>query len=170
MVIQERSKPGEFLKLFKKEDSVTIAHYLDPHLVLFLDVATRDEAIAQLIDQLDRAGQLKDKEAFHHAILEREKIVSTGIGLGVAIPHAKCAGYHDFFLAVGIQKRQGIEWEALDGTLVHIVFLIGGPEDKQTDYLKILSRLTLAIKDEERRKKLLKAMTVQNVIDLFSDC
>lgn len=161
---------SDILKLFKKEDSVTISHYLDPRLITFLTATSRDEALEVLIGKLDRAGKLKDKEAFHRAILEREKIVSTGIGLGVAIPHAKCSGYEDFFIAIGIQKKQGIEWNALDGSLVRIVFMIGGPEDKQTEYLKILSRLTTAIKDEERRKKLLKVVTPQEVINLFHGC
>ncbi|MBI3236208.1 MAG: PTS sugar transporter subunit IIA [Chlamydiales bacterium] len=146
-------------KKFKKGDAVTISGYLDPHLVVFLDSVSRDEAIGALVDSLSALGKLHDKESFYRAILEREKIVSTGIGLSVAIPHAKLKNYPDFFIAVGIQKKTGIEWNALDNAPVHLVFLIGGPENRQTEYLKILSHLTLAIKNEERRKKLLQAKT-----------
>ena len=161
MVILER------IKLFRKEDSVAISNYLDEQLVRFLDVDSQTEAIAQLINCLDEAGKLLDKEVFHSAILEREKIVSTGIGIGVAIPHAKLAGYTDFFIAIGIQKGRGIEWQALDGAPVRIIFMIGGPENRQTEYLKILSMLTSAIKDEERRKKLLKASSGREVLKIF---
>ena len=161
---------ADLKKIFKKGKVVTISNYLDARLISFLDVSGRDDAIDKLVTSLDKSGKLQDRTAFYHAILEREKIVSTGIGLGVAIPHAKLKGYPDFFIAVGIQKKEGLEWNALDGGSVRLIFLIGGPEDKQTEYLKILSHLTLAIKNEERRKKLLKATTSQEVIDLFHGC
>jgi nitrogen PTS system EIIA component len=150
-----------------KERGVAISNYLDEHLVLFLDVDHRDRALQVLIDKLESEGKLHDKQTFHQAILERERIISTGIGMGVAIPHAKLEGYSDFFIAIGIQHKRGIEWNALDGLPVRMIFLIGGPENKQTEYLKILSSLTVAIKDEDRRKKILKAKTAREVIDLF---
>lgn len=147
-----------------------ISNYLDERLVLFLRVDSRDEALAQLVQALERAGKLKNARVFHEAILEREKIVSTGIGLGVAIPHAKLEGYDDFFIAIGIQEKKGIEWNALDGAPVRLIFMIGGPDNRQTGYLKILSDLTMAIKNEERRKKLLKTYDAKDVISLFAGC
>ncbi len=149
---------------------MTISKYLDSRLIVFLEEATRDAAIEQLVKVLDVAGKLTDKARFHHAILDRERIVSTGIGIGVAIPHAKLEGYDDFFIAIGIQKKKGVDWNALDGFAVKLIFMIGGPENKQTEYLKILSRLTQAVKDEERRKKLLKTHSPNEVIDLFQGC
>lgn len=149
------------------DNKVMVSKYLDERLVAFLDVNSQSEALSELIDLLDRQGKLIEKQAFFHAILEREKIVSTGIGIGVAIPHAKLAAYRDFFIAIGIQKQRGIEWNALDGSLVRIIFMIGGPENQQTRYLKILSQLTLAIKDELRRKTLLKAQSPKEVIQVF---
>lgn len=157
-------------KFFRKGEDVTISNYLDERLVTFLDVNHRDAALKTLVDSLDAEGKLLDKKTFYNAILEREKVVSTGIGMGVAIPHAKLAGYRDFFIAIGIQAKQGIEWNALDGSPVRLIFMIGGPENMQTEYLKILSRLTMAIKDEERRKKLLKATRAKDVIALFEGC
>lgn len=149
---------------------MSITDYLDDRLVVFLDVASRDEAITALVEALDEGHSLKDKDSFHKAITDREKIVSTGIGLGVAIPHAKLQGYDNFFIAIGIQSARGIDWNALDGTQVHLIFMIGGPDNRQTEYLNILSRLTVAIKDPERRKNLLKSTSAQQVIDLFKGC
>ena len=160
----------DLIKLFKKEEFVAISKYLDERLVLFLSAETRDEALNQMVDLLERCGKLKNPSVFHDAILEREKIVSTGIGLGVAIPHAKLQGYNDFFIAVGIQPKKGIEWNALDGAPVRLVFMIGGPDNRQTEYLRILSHLTVAIKNEDRRKKLLKTYDAHDVIALFADC
>lgn len=161
----------KFLRqFFKKDGPVSLAEYLDDRLVIFLDIQSQREAIETLIEALDKAHKLKDKEIFHRAILDREKIVSTGIGLGVAIPHAKMEGYEDFFIAVGIQSGRGIEWNSLDGTQVHLIFMIGGPDNRQTEYLKILSKLTLAIKDHEFRKAILNSTSARQVIDLFKTC
>lgn len=143
-----------------------ILSYMDPELVVFLNVDTRDEALAQLVNKLAEAGKIRDKAAFYHAIIEREKIVSTGIGMGVAIPHAKLPNYDHFFIVIGISQKP-IEWHALDGAPVRLIFMIGGPDDKQTEYLQILSGLTHAIKDEEIRKKLLLSNNSKAVIELF---
>lgn len=144
-----------------------VSNYLDVDLIQFLEVSTRDEALSALVEALNQAGKLRDKNTFFRAILEREKIVSTGIGMGVAIPHAKLKGFSNFFIAIGIQKNNGLEWNALDKAPVRVIFMIGGPDDRQTEYLQILSRLTSAIKDEELRKKLLKAQSADEVIKLF---
>jgi PTS system nitrogen regulatory IIA component len=139
---------------------------MDPNLVCFIDVDTRQEALQEMVDMLYYADKLKDKEQFLKAILDREKVVSTGIGLGVAIPHAKLPDYPDFFIAIAISKK-GIDWNALDNAAVRLIFMIGGPDDKQTEYLQLLSHLTMAIKDEERRKKLLTLNSKEAIIQLF---
>ena len=161
---------SDLKKLFGKGDVVSISKYLDERLVLFLNARSRDEALSELVDVLAKTGKLKDPKAFHSAILEREKIVSTGIGLGCAIPHAKLKGYDDFFIAIGVLSKEGVDWNALDGAPVRLVFMIGGPDHKQTEYLKILSHLTMAIKNEERRKKLLKTADAADVLSLFAGC
>lgn len=143
-----------------------ISKYLNPKLVTFLNVSTRDGVLRALIDLLDANGKLKNKQDFYDAIMDRERIVSTGIGMGVAIPHAKLADYNDFFIAIAI-LQQGVDWHTLDGAPVRLVFLIGGPDDKQTEYLQILSGLTIALKDEERRKKLLTLNSADAIIELF---
>ncbi len=140
--------------------------YLDEKHVMFFEDAARDEILVKLVDLLDQSHKLKDRDAFYRAILEREEVVSTGIGMGVALPHAKLHGYKDFFIAVGIHK-QGASWDSLDSAPVHVIFMIGGPDDRQTQYLQLLSALTSSIRDEHCRKKLLKAQTATEVIRLI---
>ena len=142
---------------------MSISNFLNENQVVFLKGNTRDEVINELIDNLDSKGKLPDKALFHQAILEREKIVSTGIGMGVAIPHSKLQGYEHFFIALGIH-REGIDWQSLDGDPVHLVFMIGGPDQQQTQYLQLLSNLTSVIKDETLRQHLLKASTSEEVM------
>ncbi|NGX57743.1 MAG: PTS system mannose-specific EIIBCA component [Chlamydiae bacterium] len=153
--------------LFGKEElMVTISHYLDPKMIIFLNGKSRDDVIKSLVDTLVKERKVDHNESLFDAIIEREKIVTTGIGMGVAIPHAKLQEYDDFFIAVGILDK-GVDWDALDNNPVRLVFLIGGPDDKQTEYLQILSSLTLALKDEERRKKILNAKSPEEVVKLF---
>jgi PTS system nitrogen regulatory IIA component len=129
---------------------------------------TRDSAIHALIDLLDQEGHLPEKLAFQKAIFAREQLVSTGIGMGVAIPHAKLTELNDFFIVIGIQSKKGLDWNALDKAPVRLIFMIGGPEDRQTEYLQILSLLTSAIRDVELRKKLLNARSSKEALELFS--
>ncbi|MBS0635771.1 MAG: PTS sugar transporter subunit IIA [Verrucomicrobia bacterium] len=140
--------------------------YLNAKLVFFLDVESKDDALTQIVDKTVAGINLPEGERFKKAIFDREKIVSTGIGMGVAIPHAKLTAYDDFFISVAILKT-GIEWNALDGTPVRLIFLIGGPDDKQTEYLKILSSLTGVLRDEELRKNLIGASSGKEVMSLF---
>ncbi len=148
-------------------NQLIISKYLDPKLILSLDeVDERNAALQLLVERLDAAHKLKDRQIFYDAILQREQIVSTGIGMGVAVPHAKLPGYKTFFIAIGVHQK-GIAWDALDGLPVRLVFMIGGPDDQQTEYLQLLSHLTLAIKDEERRKKMLQLKNPEDMMALF---
>jgi PTS system nitrogen regulatory IIA component len=146
-----------------------VADYLSARLIAFLDVGTRDAAIDDLITLLSQEGKLPDQNAFRAAILHREQLVSTGIGMGIALPHAKLADLDDFFIAIGIQRKKGIEWNALDKAPVRLIFLIGGPDDRQSEYLQILSQLTTAIKDVELRKEMLQSETFEEVLALFEN-
>lgn len=148
---------------------MTIDRYLDKDLVLFLQARDRDAAIAEIVHMVGKLGKVKDATAFERAVLQRENIVSTGVGMGVAIPHAKMTSCEDFFIAIGIQKGKGLDWKALDEAPVKLIFLIGGPPDRQTEYLKILSRLTTAIKDAEFRKQLLSAEAPETVMTHLID-
>ena len=147
---------------------VDIAEYLDPKLVNFTTATSRDEALKGLVDLAHNHGLLDDKEAFFNALISREEIVTTGIGMGVAIPHAKLPSYDRFFIAICVLEK-GVDWKALDQAPVRLIFMIGGPDDRQTEYLQILSGLTSALKDEERRINLLTAKGPEALIGLLNE-
>jgi PTS system nitrogen regulatory IIA component len=157
-------------RIRNKGEQLSIQSYIDPKTIIFLDVQTPEEGIVELIHLLKKEGKISNPEMFYQAVLEREKIVSTAIGLGVAVPHAKLDEYNDFFIAIGIQKNRGIAWNAIDGSDVRIIFVIGGPANKQTEYLQILSKITEVIKDEDKRKKILSVKTAEEVSNVFEGC
>lgn len=146
--------------------AMKIFNYLDEKLISFLDSSTKEEALDALVQAALAVKKLPNGKAFHNAILDRERIVSTGIGMGVAIPHAKLTTLREFFIVIGILQK-GVDWNALDGAPVRLIFLIGGPDNKQTEYLKILSSLTMALRDENLRKEMLSAQNPEEIINLF---
>lgn len=149
------------------EQKINLAEFLEANLITFIDSNSRDAVIRSLVDTLDDEHLLQDKETFRKAIIHREQIVTTGIGMKVAIPHAKLPDYETFFIAIGILKK-GVDWGSLDEAPVNLVFMVGGPDDKQTEYLQILSTLTRALKNDALRKGLTEAKTAKEVLTLFN--
>lgn len=146
----------------------SLSSYMNPNLIVFFEAETRDEAIETLVSTLRQTDTVSDPDSFNQAILDREKLVSTGIGMGVALPHAKMEICHSFFICVGILKK-GVNWKSIDNAPVRIIFMIGGPDDKQTEYLQILSNLTQFVKKEDIRKKMLTLNSKEAIMDLFNN-
>jgi len=140
--------------------------YMDPKNMFFTDSTVKDDILENMVDVCFAAGKVKDLDEFKTAIFNREAIMSTGIGLGVAVPHAKLPSIDEFFITVGILQAP-VDWQAIDDKPVSIVFLIGGPDNRQQDYLRILSKLVLFTKNEQRRKALIAAESPEEVITHF---
>ena len=145
-----------------------ILDYLTESSILFLKETHKDQILTTMARKAAESGCVSSEGAFTKAILERETIMSTGIGLQVAIPHAKLNGIKEFFVLAAVLDHD-VPWDSLDKKPVRLVFMIGGPSDRQTDYLMILSKITLVIKNPERRKALMAAKTPQAVLDAFAD-
>lgn len=146
-----------------------LSEYLTAQDIVFLDDASRDDAIKTLVDHVCKLYNLYQSQAFFEAVIDRERIVSTGIGNGVAIPHAKIDSLQDFVLAIGIHKQEGIDWNSLDGSKVKVIFLIGGPSLDQKKYLKILSHLTSLLKEERFRKALFFYKDPDEILKIFKN-
>jgi len=127
---------------------------MDPARVVDLAASTKDEALAEICRAAATSPAVRDAAALAAAVREREAVMSTGIGLGIAVPHAKIPSVREFLLAVG-RSRKGIDFQALDGAPVHLVVLIAGPEEKQARYLQILAGVTLRLKSAEVRRALM---------------
>jgi len=136
---------------------------ISPERVVWLSSSTKEEVLRELVDVLSTAPQVRDREALLRAILEREGIMSTGVGLGIAVPHAKIDSVSDFVIAIGI-SRKGVDFDALDDKPVHIVVMIAGPAGQQDRYIRILAKVVLTLKDPRVREALLNAETPQEVL------
>jgi PTS system nitrogen regulatory IIA component len=115
---------------------------------------TKRDVLFELVYVLEKAMLIENVEKAVNVILEREKLGSTGIGDGVAIPHGKTKSIHNILCAFG-RSQEGIDFNAVDGKPVHIFFLLLAPEDSASLHLKMLSRISKILRDLSFRKKLM---------------
>ena len=162
-----KQKVNSFSNLLKLKNNF-FSSYLDKNTTVFLKSNTRNDVIQEIVDYTYEAGKIKNKDFFLKKVMQREKIVSTAIGLSIAIPHAKSNDIDDFFISIGIQKKHNIKWPSIDNLGVRLVFLIGGPDNRQNEYLQLLSKLTSFIKDEKVRKNLLKSNSKEDILTIFN--
>ncbi len=157
---------GEVEKMIQPQGPQRLSDLITADRICFLGSRNRDGALQELVRAASSSGACPDVEGFLAAVMDREKIVSTGIGLGVAIPHAKIGSQPDFFLCIGI-SAEGIDWKAIDGEPCRLIFLIGGPDNRPNDYLQVLSNLTTFLREEEVRKNLLKSTSPLDILSSF---
>ena len=145
---------------------IDIRTYLATERITELKSRSKDGAIMELVALAARSPAIEDAEMLQEAIFEREGIMTTGIGLEIAIPHAKIPSVKEFVVAVGTAPA-GLDFDAYDGQPVKIVVLIAGPSHEQQRYLQILARVTLGLKSEAVRQAVLTASTPEEVIEVL---
>lgn len=123
-------------------------------------------AIREMIAAAKNSGIRADFGEIEKSVIDREKIVSTGIGLGIAAPHTRLHDLDRFIVAVVIFKKP-IEWDAIDGKPVRAAFLIVGPASQQKKYLELLAKLVLLVKNPSRREQLYEVRTKEELLKLF---
>lgn len=125
----------------------------------------KQQAVNQLIDLQVKGGDIADREAYKKGILAREELSSTAVGEGIAIPHAKSKAVRKPSLAV-MTVPKGVDYEAMDGELSYLLFMIAAPEDGEV-HLEVLSRLMTILMDEEFRAKLLQAKSKEEFLEII---
>ena len=128
----------------------------------------KEGIIRELVDLLDNASQIKNKEELIKAVLSREALGSTGIGQGVGIPHAKSQNVKELVAAFGLSKN-GVDFDSLDGEPVHIFFLLLAPEESAGPHLKALARISRMLKDKYFRELLRKAKDENDVLRIIQE-
>ncbi|MGD0274902.1 MAG: PTS sugar transporter subunit IIA [Syntrophales bacterium] len=109
-----------------------------------------------------------DPESMTNALLDREKLGSTGIGDGIAIPHGKLAGLDEMLISFGI-SRGGIDFNSMDGKPVHLFFLLIAPENSTGQHLKVLARISRMLKDGTFRHKLMAATSKDEIYRIIAE-
>lgn len=115
---------------------------LSPVRVRFLEVTTRDAALQSVLELMSSSPCIQDPLELSQAILRREALMSTGIGLGLAVPHVRLSTVSDLTMAVGISVAGIADYPSLDDKPVHLIFLIAAHATQHTDYLRLLSLIS----------------------------
>jgi fructose-specific phosphotransferase system IIA component len=133
-----------------------------------LDTTDKDHAIKKVIDLAAKSNKILDLEKVSQTIFEREKLVSTGVGKGFAIPHGKTDSISDVVAAFAITKEP-IDFDSIDGEPVSFIFLLIGKENLLNTHIKLLSRISRLMNKDEFREKLLEAATPEEVLEKFKE-
>jgi len=136
---------------------MTIEEVLPEQCVLSdLEGTTKKEVVLELVNALKNANLIEDVDKAVNVVLEREKLGSTGIGDGVAIPHGKLKGIRNILCAFG-RSIKGVDFDSVDHNPVHIFFLLIAPEDSASLHLQMLSRISKILRDPSFRKGLIES-------------
>ncbi|WP_024346308.1 PTS fructose transporter subunit IIABC [Lacrimispora indolis] len=135
---------------------------------LGVKVSGKEEAINKLVGLMEAGGRLKDTAGYKEGILAREALGSTAVGDGIAIPHAKVAAVKEPGLSA-IVVPEGVDYQAFDGSLANLLFMIAAPEGEADVHLEALSRLSTLLMDPDFKSDLIKAKSKEEFLRLIDD-
>lgn len=160
-------KPFNQLNDMVTTTSRSISQLLDPNLVC-LDLAggTKEEILLGLTNLLKGDPRIDDFPQMQKAVLDRERMMSTGVGKGIALPHAKTSAVNDIALVFAI-TTQPIHFGAVDNIPVRMLFMILSTENEKTAHIKLLSRISRLMNNDDLRKELLSADNYEKVVGIF---
>jgi len=127
---------------------------------------SKNEVISELVDLSSGSKLVKDGSELLKDILERERLVTTGVGYGVAFPHAKSKAVKGIVIAFGRSKK-GVDFDSMDKKPVHLFFLIAAPEDAIGAHLNVMARLSYLMKSEKNRDKLMKIKSPKELLEVL---
>ncbi len=144
-----------------------LSELLNEDRILFdIKFENKEDAITKMVNSLSGDPLIKDLEEVKQAVLEREKIMSTGVGNGFAIPHAKTKGA-DGFIAILAKLSEPIDFDSHDGKPVNIIFMLIGKETMVSEHIKMLSRISRLMNNDEFRQNLINASSKEEILSLL---
>ncbi|MDT8441261.1 MAG: PTS sugar transporter subunit IIA [Desulfuromonadales bacterium] len=148
---------------------MNISDFLDPAaIVADLKGSSKKEVLAELTEALRHVDSSLDRDSVLKVLLERERLGSTGIGEGVAIPHGKLREIETMRISFGL-SRQGVDFDSMDGKPAHLFFLLVAPEESVGIHLKTLARISKLLKNLDVRERLLNAVDADELFRIISE-
>lgn len=137
-------------------------------IIADLSASDKESAIRQMAGTLAASGAVSDEKAFIKGIMAREDIESTAIGNGIAIPHTRGGCCTRLAISVG-RSKEGIEFNALDGKPVFIVFMIAAPQEAKKEYLQVIAKIARFLKHGQNRELIREADTTETILSVIGD-
>ncbi len=142
-----------------------LADLLKPeNIKLDLEGRTKSEVIEELVEHLAESCEKCDADTLYEAVMDRESKGSTGLEMGVAIPHAKCDAVGTMSIVIGV-SRKGVDFESLDGKPAQLFFLMIAPMSESGPHVQAIAKIVKMIKIDGFRQKLIKAGRNEDVIE-----
>lgn len=142
---------------------MTLLDILSPNsTIVGLSADSKEGIIRELVESLEEGESISDRDKVLQAVLERENIMSTGIGDGIAIPHGKSNAVVKLTAALGTHKR-GVDFETLDGEPAFVFFLLVSPANISGPHIKALARISRLLKNDDLKKSLIEATTADEI-------
>ncbi len=144
-----------------------ISDFIKPDAIL-LDLESKDKihVIRELVEHMVAKNFARDREELFNALAKRENLESTGIGDGIAIPHARTDAVPDLTL-VFARSAIGVDFSAFDGKPSYIIFLIASPENKKSEYIIALAKLSRLLRKSSVREQLRTAQSNKEILDII---
>ncbi|MGQ9603634.1 MAG: PTS sugar transporter subunit IIA [bacterium] len=140
---------------------------ISPDRIVDLKSRTKSDVLKEMFRVIERSPDILNRNAFEKSLIERENILTTGIGNEIAIPHVQTDVVKGMVIAIG-RCQEGIDFDSLDGKPVKIVIMIASSNQQpRTDFLKVLAKIVKTFREESFRKKILKAKDPQEIIALL---
>ncbi|MDX1438658.1 MAG: PTS sugar transporter subunit IIA, partial [Rubricoccaceae bacterium] len=133
-----------------------------------LDSAEKEAAIDEIVDTLDGASEVIDLDQLRADVHAREAVMSTGVGNGLALPHTRTSAVLDTLIAFAITEAP-IDFDAIDGKPVRLIFLLVGPENERGSHVRLLGRISRLMAIATFREQVSKAESAEEVIQLFEE-
>lgn len=140
---------------------------LTPDRILLLDHASKTEVLTGLVDLLAKTPYVKNRDKLMEGILEREKLMSTGIGFGVGVPHVRIDSVTDLVMAVAVCKTPVVDYTSLDEAPVQIICMLAARTNQHTKYIRTLSAISSRLKNTSNRKEIIASDDPSTICELL---
>ncbi len=137
-------------------------------IFLNFEAENKDKAIEKFVSSLQQSGSIKEPEALKDALFEREKLGTTGVGGGIAMPHARSSAIKDLTVAF-FRSEAGIDFKAIDSSPVNLVFMLLAPVSSGGPYLKLLAKISRLLRSEEFKSSLLAAKSPAEIMQIIKE-
>ncbi|MCI1209108.1 MAG: PTS sugar transporter subunit IIA [Treponema sp.] len=142
---------------------------LDKKNIILIDTADKETILKKLCGIIYASGNVESEKLLEEKIFHRESLMSTGIGLGIGVPHVRCKEVKNIALAMAVAKTPISDYKSIDGSPVRIVIMIIVPEKKHRQHIQILNDIVQILKNDKKRTSILAAKTPDEIYNVLQE-
>ncbi len=156
--------PQNKMSINKESD---LSSFIQKERITFLDVDNKTDALNKLINLSADIPGIDSEEELSKAIFKREELMSTGIGLGIGVPHVRLPNVKNFHITIGVCKKEILDYKTIDDIPIRIIVMIIGVLNQQSQHIQLLSKIAKLLKINEIRQKILFAETIEQIYNII---